>query len=211
VLFRSLVLNRPPSVSINTGGGDFYFANTWITFDANASRDPDGAITGWAWDFGDGTTDNVSGPIARHLYSRSGLFTVGLNVTDDDGACAAASVDMVVAKDLIVTGFNATLYKNGDGLILANVTVLFSNLGDAKAAGTVRVNVTSYKAGAQPPPKHVSGDIHTGPYEAPIYSQTQGLSITIADVPADGDLPEQTWYWVELAYGGAVIDSGWYQ
>ena len=55
-----------------------------ITFDASASYDPDGNITAYDWDFGDGNTS--SGEIVTHRYSTAGSYTVNLTVTDDDGA-----------------------------------------------------------------------------------------------------------------------------
>lgn len=68
---------------------DFHFSpstpveNEIITFDASASYDPDGSITLYEWDFGDGTT--ATGIIANHSYSQSGPYNVTLTVTDDDG------------------------------------------------------------------------------------------------------------------------------
>ncbi|MBT1696389.1 cellulase family glycosylhydrolase [Fulvivirgaceae bacterium PWU4] len=54
------------------------------TFDASASADYDGTITGYSWDFGDGTTG--SGVSASHTYSNCGTYTVALTVTDNDNA-----------------------------------------------------------------------------------------------------------------------------
>ena len=205
------VLDRPPTASISAGLANRHFTNSQITFDATASRDPDGIVTEWSWDFGDGATYNASDPIARHEYSLSGLFNVTLKVTDDDGSNATASEQVLVAKDLVITGFNATLSNGSDGRILANVTVEFANPGDAKAAGTVSVNVTSYPADGQPPRGHSGGNLRTGYCGAPVYQGSTGLSILVTGVAADGDLPEQTWYWVELAFAGNTTDSGWYQ
>jgi PKD repeat protein len=55
-----------------------------ITFDASSSYDPDGTITSYDWDFGDGNTS--SGVITTHRYTTNGTYTVNLTVTDDDGA-----------------------------------------------------------------------------------------------------------------------------
>ncbi len=48
------------------------------------SRDPDGRITRWLWDFGDGTTSDVQTP--SHRFAQSGIYTVRLTVTDNRGA-----------------------------------------------------------------------------------------------------------------------------
>jgi len=47
------------------------------------SRDPDGKIVSWHWEFGDGTTSTERNP--THRYTRKGIFTVKLTVTDNDG------------------------------------------------------------------------------------------------------------------------------
>jgi len=66
-----------------------------VAFDGSGSDDPDGKVTGYAWDFGDGNTGTSQNP--SHTYGRAGDFTVILTVTDDDSAMAsdttAASID----------------------------------------------------------------------------------------------------------------------
>jgi len=67
--------------------------NRAIPFDGSASFDPDGgAITGYAWDFGDGGTGSGAAP--THTYSSAGVFTVTLTVTDDE---ASTGVDTATA------------------------------------------------------------------------------------------------------------------
>lgn len=50
-------------------------------FSALGSRDPDGTIESFEWDFGDGTTGE--GVDVEHTYENSGRFVVRLTVTDD--------------------------------------------------------------------------------------------------------------------------------
>jgi len=58
--------------------------NQITTFNASSSYDPDGYITSYAWDFGDGTPVVVeSDPITTHTYTNYGDFTVKLTVTDN--------------------------------------------------------------------------------------------------------------------------------
>jgi YVTN family beta-propeller protein len=62
-----------------------------LTFHANGSKDPDGRIANYAWDFGDGS--HLEGPqVTRvHRYKKPGNYLVTLAVTDDEG-CSTAFV-----------------------------------------------------------------------------------------------------------------------
>ena len=68
--------------------------------DGNASTDPDGTISRWDWNFGDGTTG--TGKEASHTYAAAGSYTVTLTVTDDKGA-TATSTNQVVASQMAAT------------------------------------------------------------------------------------------------------------
>ena len=54
------------------------------TFDGSGSTDPDGTISSYAWDFGDGTTG--SGATSTHAYAAGNTYAVRLTVTDNGGA-----------------------------------------------------------------------------------------------------------------------------
>lgn len=56
-----------------TQGGDITFTDT--------STDPDGTISAWHWNFGDGTTSTVQNP--THTFETVGIFQIKLTVTDD--------------------------------------------------------------------------------------------------------------------------------
>ena len=58
-------------------------------FDASESDDPDGAITGYDWEFGDGNTG--TGETVSHTYNSGGSQTVTLTVTDNDNATDTTS------------------------------------------------------------------------------------------------------------------------
>jgi 6-phosphogluconolactonase (cycloisomerase 2 family)/chitodextrinase len=64
-----------------------------VTFDGSTSSDPDGTISSYVWDFGDGT--NTAGAIVDHSYS-AGTFSATLTVTDNDGATASSSITITV-------------------------------------------------------------------------------------------------------------------
>ena len=61
-----------------------------VVVDASDSFDPDpephGGIAEYAWDFGDGGTVTTSDPTIEHTFDEGGEKTVGLTLTDNDGA-----------------------------------------------------------------------------------------------------------------------------
>src|SRR5690606_28946293 len=61
----------------------------------DASTDSDGTIASRAWTFGDGGTATTANP--SHTYAAAGTYTVGLTVTDDDGATNIVSKAVTVA------------------------------------------------------------------------------------------------------------------
>lgn len=60
------------------------------SFDASGSSDPDGQVSGYAWDFGDDATG--TGRTLVHSYAGPGNYQVTLTVTDDKGATATSQV-----------------------------------------------------------------------------------------------------------------------
>ena len=68
-----------------------------VSFDASRSRDADGSIVRYEWDFGDGGTAN--GRSVRHTFEQAGAYTVRLTVVDDDNASGAASGEVLVNTD----------------------------------------------------------------------------------------------------------------
>jgi PKD repeat protein len=79
--------NQPPVAAFTSSCTDLSCA-----FDSSGSSDPDGTITSYAWDYGDGQT----GSLASHTYAAAGTYTVALTVTDDDGATGTVSHDVTV-------------------------------------------------------------------------------------------------------------------
>jgi len=54
------------------------------------------AITGWIWDFGDGTTDERE--TVTHTYSTPGVYIVALTVTDERGTSATQTDSISIAS-----------------------------------------------------------------------------------------------------------------
>jgi len=117
--------NEAPTAAF-TSASDFLAAR----FDAGTSSDADGTVTGYAWDFGDGTTG--TGRTAAHTYGAAGTYAVTLTVTDDQGATAKRTVSVSVvapppnvaptAAFTAATGgstgtFDASASSDGDGRV----------------------------------------------------------------------------------------------
>jgi uncharacterized delta-60 repeat protein len=67
-----------------------------VSFDGAASSDPDGAVSSYSWDFGDGSS--ATGATPSHAYAAAGSYTVRLTVTDDSGSVSQADA-VVTAGD----------------------------------------------------------------------------------------------------------------
>jgi len=74
-----------------------------VSFDGTYSFDPDGSITDYVWDYGDGET--ASGAVTSHTYAIPGYYIASLTVIDGDGnvdsTARAIIVDPVVVYDSV--------------------------------------------------------------------------------------------------------------
>lgn len=79
--------NKPPVASFTSS------VNGLAVAFRDTSTDSDGNIASWRWDFGDGTSATDANP--DKTYAKAGTYTVKLTVTDDDGATASSSAQVV--------------------------------------------------------------------------------------------------------------------
>jgi PKD repeat protein len=103
--------NRAPLVKISflpQNGA----TNSTFTFDGLSSNDPDGSVTTFEWDFGDGKT--ASGPIVNHRFRTVGTFTVTLTVTDNKGARGQGTVSVEVQEGIAPQAKFSISPKEGD-------------------------------------------------------------------------------------------------
>lgn len=71
--------------------------STTFHFDASPSRDPDGRINSYVWNFGDGAT--AQGMVVEHKYPAENTYSPGLVVRDNTGQTATARSSIRVNKD----------------------------------------------------------------------------------------------------------------
>jgi PKD repeat protein len=97
------------AITIGDPGGNeaptasFTYSCTGLScdFDGASSTDPDGSITAYAWDFGDGASG--SGATSTHSYASAATYTVTLTVTDNEGATDGDSQSVTVTAEPPVT------------------------------------------------------------------------------------------------------------
>jgi len=76
-------------------GNDVYsYAGSTVNFDGRGSQQPDGAVTAYAWAFGDGSA--ASGAQATHAYGSPGTYTATLTVTGAGGLTATDTRQVTV-------------------------------------------------------------------------------------------------------------------
>ncbi|HUR69915.1 MAG TPA: PKD domain-containing protein [Candidatus Thermoplasmatota archaeon] len=102
-LTRTIVVRNADPVS------DFDFSPKVVTTETmvaftDQSFDPDGTLTNWSWDFGDGSSSFSRHP--SHRFTRGQNVTVTLTTTDELGARSALSKVVIVRNSPPLAGFS---------------------------------------------------------------------------------------------------------
>lgn len=115
-------------IRINGPVADFSAANTsgcsglTTTFNDLSTTDGINAITGWEFDFGDGTIQTFSAPPFQHTYNSTGTFSVKMIVTD-----AAGCRDSLTLNNIIVTTDPVPAFHSDEILTCPGAIVGFHN------------------------------------------------------------------------------------
>ncbi|WP_457575203.1 PKD domain-containing protein [Desulfomarina sp.] len=95
--------NQPPQAvfTVSSSSGS---APLTVTFNGGGSKDSDGSISSYSWQFGDGAT--AGGISTTHTYTSEATFTATLMVTDNDGAKSSYSKIISVVSEEDLPPFN---------------------------------------------------------------------------------------------------------
>ena len=127
----TIVINAAPEPVI-TASNLVVAAESEIVFSGTKSRDTDGKISSYTWDFGDTSTEQ--GEQVGHAYKKPGLYTVRLTTKDDSGVSNADQfceetvrvnappVPVITAPEMVNTSqvaFDASKSSDVDDKIIA--------------------------------------------------------------------------------------------
>jgi PKD repeat protein len=105
--------NQPQPPVANPGGPYNGTVGNPVQFNGSGSNDPDGSITTYLWNFGDGATAGTVSP--AHTYAAAGTYVVQLTVTDNSGLTGVAQTMVTivaVTPPPPQTGDGAALYQS---------------------------------------------------------------------------------------------------
>ena len=135
------VANVPPS-AVASASPNPVKVGAAVSFSSAGSRDTDGTIATYRWDFGDSTaTSNAPNP--THVYATPGSRTATLTVTDDDGAVKTDSVTVTVNANQAPTATAGATPLSGK----APLAVSFSAAGSIDGDGTIVSYAWSFSDG----------------------------------------------------------------
>jgi len=110
--------NQPPVPNFT-----FTIDELIVTFDGSSSYDPDGTITTWSWDFGDGGYG--PGETFTHIYPTSGTYNVTLTVKDNSfkEETITKSISVVKYQPVFILGSLKNFSYAGDTITFDAVNI----------------------------------------------------------------------------------------
>ena len=128
----------PGTPPVADAGGPYeWSAGEAIHFDGSASRDVDGDIVEWRWDFGDGSS--ATGSKVTHGYAGGGAYTAILTVTDSGGASHSASA----AVHVDTRTWTEVTWANREGVAVVDTHITKTAPDGWGNGGAVSVNAVT--------------------------------------------------------------------
>ncbi|MBI5525227.1 MAG: PKD domain-containing protein [Deltaproteobacteria bacterium] len=211
VSLQVLVTENVPPAALLTGPAVARI-NQVVTFDASLSADSDGSIASFAFDFGDGTA--VAGvSSASHAFASAGPYTVKVEVTDNDGAKATASVLIAVTANAVpvasftgpttaVVGEVATFDANGSTDADGQVVSYTFDFGELIDGGAVTANAVVADHTYTAPGKY---DVKLTVKDNDGAEGTVTRQITVSTVAAAGTPPTAVFTYPTTAFVNASV------
>ena len=174
-------------------------------FDASASL---GEISSYTWDFGDGTKGEGKSP--KHIYTKNGVYTVTLSVSNAAGRTDRRSMDIVVASAMGINcgSSSAKCYVDSKGTVFVKDPTMervsmkhHSFRGNAKPVkGGAAALYSSYASSVrtlympkQQLPRHYETGLH---YKLPV--QSGGYRIRLHLLEPEFDTPGSRFFNVHI-------------
>lgn len=123
--------NSPPTANAN--GPYTGTEGTAVQFLSTGSSDADGTITGYLWDFGDGSTSTSENPM--HTFVAAAIYNVSLTVTDDAGDTGNDATTATI--EALQVNVAPVADANGPYSGFVGDTIGFDGGGSADSDGTI--------------------------------------------------------------------------
>lgn len=126
-----------------------------VQFNAGGSSYPNGKITSYQWDFGDGTKPKLGSSVISHKYTSVGAFTAKVTVIGADNSKDETTV-LITVREIPLTACFDSVFKEGPaplttsfdpGCSTGTAANFFWNFGDGSTSTAVKPEHTFEKAG----------------------------------------------------------------
>ncbi|HEY2175082.1 MAG TPA: malectin domain-containing carbohydrate-binding protein [Mycobacteriales bacterium] len=181
--------NKPPVADFTATCST---TNTSCTIDGSASKDPDGAITDFAWNFGDGsTTDHhPDSTVFSHDFGSAGSYNVSLTVTDNDGSTAVVTKRVTAGKTVGTPTFKGATSTCSNGVAACGKsTRTNAGIPAGTAAGDALLMFVSWPntatSASVPADWHLLGKDVSSPLESDVYYKAATSGDVGSTVPVD--------------------------